>query len=183
MNLPSNARNRDAFIGFGSNLGDPVSNIEKALRLLANDPDISIERVSSLYRTAPVGVEDQDWFVNGVAHIRTVLDPFDLLNLLLSVEKTLGRERILRWGPRTIDLDILLYGALVLDREELQIPHPRMHERRFVLDPLCEIAPEVMHPVFRKTMLQLFEEIEDDKAVELMEGLKEWKWDGSVGRP
>ena len=183
MNFSSNERNRDAFIGFGSNLGDPVSNIEKALRMLTDGPDVSIGRVSSLYRTAPVGVEDQDWFVNGVARIRTVLEPLDLLDRLLSVEKILGRVRTLRWGPRTVDLDILLYKQTVLDIEKLQIPHPRMHERRFVLVPLCEIAPDVMHPVFRKTMLQLSEEIKDDKAVELMEGLEEWKWDGSVGRP
>jgi 2-amino-4-hydroxy-6-hydroxymethyldihydropteridine diphosphokinase len=129
-----------AYIGLGSNLGRPLDNLQRSLEHLEKSGQVRITKVSSVYLTEPVGYADQDWFHNAVAEVETALPAEKLLELLQEVEAGLGRERIIRWGPRTVDLDILCYGDEKINTEELQVPHPRMTERAFVLAPLAEIA-------------------------------------------
>lgn len=129
-------------ISLGSNLGNKRQAIEAALRLLRDDPDISITAVSPLYRTAPWGRTDQDWFVNACALGETGLEPLELLSRCQAVESELGRARQVKWGPRHIDVDILFYGERALVSERLTLPHPEMFNRAFVLVPLSDIAGE-----------------------------------------
>ncbi len=136
----------NVFIGFGSNVGDSGEICRQAVEALGRRPGITVRNVSSLYRTEPVGLTEQDWFVNGVAHCETDLEPEELLRGILDIEKRFGRVRRERWGPRTLDLDILIHGERLLDEPWLTIPHPLLHERRFVLVPLAEIAPGLIHP-------------------------------------
>jgi 2-amino-4-hydroxy-6-hydroxymethyldihydropteridine diphosphokinase len=152
-----------AFIGLGSNIGDKSATCRKALELLNKAGRVI--RVSSFYCTEPVGYPDQESFINAVTEIETVLSPLALLAACHVIEDKLGRRRLLRWGPRTIDLDILLYGDQVINGAELTIPHPLMTKRGFVLVPLCEIAPETMHPVLKKTISQLLRELRDPHRV------------------
>jgi len=135
-----------AYLGIGSNLGEPVINIKRALDLINSHEQIRVISVSSLYLTEPVGFEAQPWFYNCVAGIETELTPQALLEALQKVENMLGRVRDIRWGPRTIDIDILLYAQIKMDEEFLTIPHPRMTERAFVMAPLNEIAGNVRLP-------------------------------------
>jgi 2-amino-4-hydroxy-6-hydroxymethyldihydropteridine diphosphokinase len=135
-----------AFVGLGANLGDREGTIREALRLLDAHEDVTVAAVSTLRETDPVGVVDQPRFLNGAAALDTDLAPRALLDLLLDVERDLGRVRAERWGPRTIDLDLLLYGLAVVDEPGLTLPHPRLHERRFVLEPLAELAPGLKVP-------------------------------------
>ncbi len=128
-----------AYIALGSNIEPRVEYLQRALRMLKDHEHISIEMQSSIYETKPVGYQDQGLFLNMVAKIQTSLSPFDLLSFCQSVENTLGRKRIIRFGPRTVDLDILLYNQKRVDTENLTVPHPRMQERAFVLIPLSEI--------------------------------------------
>lgn len=137
---------KQAFIGLGSNMGDRLGYLRAALHEMALRPEIRVMRVSSVYESEPVGYKEQSWFLNQVAEVETSLDPWQLLRALQGIENRLGRKRIFRWGPRVIDLDLLLYGRLVLEDEELTLPHPRMYERNFVLFPLNEIAPGLVHP-------------------------------------
>ena len=130
-----------AFIGLGSNLSDPGVQILKACVELGNLPQTRLLSCSSLYRSAPVGYADQPDFINAVAEVETGLAPHKLLEALLDMEHRHGRVREERWGPRTLDLDLLLYDAQVIHEPDLEVPHPRMHERAFVLQPLHEIAP------------------------------------------
>ncbi len=143
-------------LGIGSNIGNREQNIAAAIRLLAKHDDIAIDKVSSLYETEPVGVKEQPAFLNGVIKVITKLPPLQLLQVCLKVEKELGRVREKRWGPRIIDIDILIYDDVTLESEELILPHPRLHERNFVLIPLNEIVGEI--PIFNgltaKEMLQ-----------------------------
>jgi 2-amino-4-hydroxy-6-hydroxymethyldihydropteridine diphosphokinase len=132
-------------IGLGSNLGDREAILGRGLDLLA-DRGFILERRSDLYLTEPVGGPPQDWFMNAVARGRTALGPDDLLAACQEVEHALGRVREVRNGPRSLDLDLLLYGDLVRDDEALTLPHPRLHQRRFVLVPLCDVAPDEVHP-------------------------------------
>ncbi|MBA2462568.1 MAG: 2-amino-4-hydroxy-6-hydroxymethyldihydropteridine diphosphokinase [Actinobacteria bacterium] len=133
-----------AYIGLGSNLGEREAALRRALDLLA--ARVHVGAVSSFRETDPVGVTDQPQFVNAVARIETELSARGLLDFLLAVERELGRERRERWGPRTIDLDLLLYGRESIDEPGLTVPHPRLHERGFVLEPLVEIAPRLVVP-------------------------------------
>lgn len=134
------------YIGLGSNLGNPEANIREALEMLDRRTEIKVIAVSSLYLTEPVGLEDQPWFYNCVAELETELAPEQLMDILQSIENGLGRVRTIRWGPRTVDLDILLFGKLTIDNERLIVPHPRMQERSFVMVPLDEIAPLAQFP-------------------------------------
>jgi len=120
---------------------------------------------SPLYRTEPVGKKDQGWFINGVIAVETSLRPREFLDFLLDIERKMGRERVERWGPRVIDLDILFYGAEVLNEDGLQIPHPQLPERKFVLIPLRDIAPHFEHPLLAKTISQILSELPDKEKV------------------
>ena len=130
-----------AYVGLGANLGDREGTIRAAVADLPG-----VVAVSTLCETDSVGITDQPRFLNGVAALETELAPRELLDVLLAVERRLGRERGKRWGPRTIDLDLLLYGDEVIDETGLTIPHPRLHERRFVLEPLADLAPKLVVP-------------------------------------
>ena len=137
----------NAWIGFGANLGDPQKAIQSALRSLVSTSGTSVTAVSSFYRTAPVGFDDQPDFLNGVARIKTNLDSGVLLGRLLEIESEIGRIRTSeRFGPRVIDLDLLLFGDQIIDSDVLTVPHPRMQLRRFVLEPLAEIEGEMVFP-------------------------------------
>jgi len=155
------------FIGFGSNIGDRFSNVASALIYLQANENIRITKISGLYETEPVGFVGQDDFINGVVCIDTQLSPTALLAVCLSVEKKLGRERSIRWGPRTIDLDILLYDDLVQHTKELIVPHKELAHRRFVLQPLAEIAADAIEPVSKKNISRLLKETPDDSRVQL----------------
>jgi 2-amino-4-hydroxy-6-hydroxymethyldihydropteridine diphosphokinase len=152
-----------AYIGIGSNIGDAAANCRKAIELLAEAG--RVVGVSSLYHTEPVGRHEQDDFINAVAALETDLSPGELLKVCQAIEDRLGRKRGIRWGPRTADLDILLYGDLVSGQPELTIPHPQMALRKFVLAPLAEIAPDAMHPQLCKTAAQLYRELKDPHTV------------------
>ena len=151
------------FVGIGSNLGNRIENCSNAIRKISDFASVSA--ISSIYETQPVGYEDQHDFINCAVKIETNLSPYDLLLSLQSIEDTSGRERIQKWGPRIIDLDILFYNDLVIDSDELTIPHPRAHLRRFVLEPLSEIAPDLIHPVLKVSISKLLEGLNDPKSV------------------
>ena len=135
-----------AYLGLGANLGDRSANIHNALSTLHSCPEIEVMQMSSLYETTPVGVTDQPDFLNGVAALRTTLPPRGLLDILLHIENQMGRTRNLRWGPRVIDMDLLLYGDQQIHLPGLTVPHPRLRQRAFVLVPLAEIAPDLLLP-------------------------------------
>lgn len=152
-----------AYLSLGSNLGDRAANLRSALARL--DAAGRILAVSALYETQPLEIVDQPWFLNCVAAIETEKTPRELLELALQVEAAMGRVRVHNKGPRNIDIDILLFGDRVVEEPGLKIPHPAMHLRRFVLEPLVEIAPEVRHPVLGKTMRELLAELADGQEV------------------
>lgn len=156
---------RLVYIGFGSNIGDRLSYIQNAIHALSEVEGITLQQISSLYETEPVGYEEQARFLNGVVAIETDLSPHTLLQTLKQIETAIGRQHRTRWGPREIDMDILIYEDLCLQTPNLIIPHPEMHLRRFVLAPLAEIAPDVVHPVFNETIQTLLDRLEDDKSV------------------
>jgi len=135
-----------AYVALGANLGDPASTVRAAFGALANLPESRITRSSSLYRTAPVGIAEQPDFINAVVALATTLAPEALLNELFELETRFGRQRAEKNGPRTLDLDLLLYNDIFLDLPRLILPHPRLHLRAFVLQPLAEIAPTLIIP-------------------------------------
>jgi len=135
-----------AYLSLGSNLGDRKAQLQEAVRLLQANPSIFNMRMSSIYETAPVGYLDQHAFLNLVVRLETNLSPLRLLDACQEIEQALHRERLVRWGPRTVDLDVLLYGREQLTTERLTIPHPRMYERAFVLVPLSELIPSLVLP-------------------------------------
>ena len=147
------------YIGIGSNLGNREKNCLDALKILEKKW-IVVKKKSSLYETAPWGVTDQPRFMNMVVEVETELEPHKLLRTLKDIERQVGRGETFKWGPRIIDLDILLYDDLFLRDNSLQIPHPLMHKRDFVLNPLCEIAPDKIHPLLRVRIRDLLEQLE-----------------------
>lgn len=153
-----------AFIAFGSNLGDREKNIQTAIASLTNRNDIRLVCQSSIIETEPWGYADQDAFLNGVIEIKTTLSPADLMTLLLETEKRLKRQRVIHWGPRTLDLDILFYDRLICDHPHITLPHPRIQDRLFVLEPMAEIAPWYIHPVLGKSMTELMEQLKKSEA-------------------
>lgn len=150
-----------AFISFGSNLGDKKENIQSALDKINRLPNTKVTKTSSIIETEPFGNVEQDLFLNGAAEVETFMEADELLESLLSIETELGRVRELKWGPRIIDLDILLYDSDIINEENLTIPHPWMNERMFVLEPLLEIAPNTIEPLSRKRIWQLKKELEE----------------------
>jgi 2-amino-4-hydroxy-6-hydroxymethyldihydropteridine diphosphokinase len=144
-----------AFIGIGSNLGDKVVNCETAIDLIGEIPGCQLEACSGFFHTEPVGVESQDWYVNAVASLATAISARDLLAHLLAIESRMGRRRNRKWESRIIDLDILLFGQQIIQEKNLVVPHPLMHERRFVLVPMVELAPDVSHPLTGQSMSEL----------------------------
>ena len=146
------------YIGVGSNLGDREGNCLRALALMA-ESGLVVTKRSSMHETEPWGILEQPRFINMVVSVKTNLDPVRLLALLKDIEKLAGRKETVKYGPRTLDIDMLLYDSLVVKEPALEIPHPLMHERGFVLAPLAEIAPDVIHPVLKKTVLELKENL------------------------
>ncbi len=152
-----------AYIALGGNVGDRAEILRGALDRLRRHEGITLKRVSALMETEPVGgPAHQPNYLNGAVEIETTLEPAELLTALQEIEKTFGRDRPLeeRWGPRTCDLDLLLMDDIIMKSEELTIPHPRMHERKFVLEPLAQIAPQARHPVLLKTVAEILEELD-----------------------
>jgi len=153
-----------AFVSVGSNLGDKIENCQKGINGLLADGRSVLVKSSSFYRTSPVDYKDQDWFVNLVVKIKTSLNPFDLLDEMQGIEKAVGRKTsILRFGPRVLDLDIIFFDDQVIQTDTLEIPHPRMHKRRFVLKPICDIEPSMMHPLLGKDMRSLLTVLQDSE--------------------
>jgi 2-amino-4-hydroxy-6-hydroxymethyldihydropteridine diphosphokinase len=155
-----------AYIGIGSNMGDKVHRCEEAISEILRVDRHKLLAKSSFFKTQPMGYTSQDWFVNGVIKIETELGAVDLLRSLKAIEGQLGRVETFRWGPRTIDLDILLFDETRIETPDLQIPHPRLQERQFVLVPLAEIDPTLLHPVLKKTVQELLEDLKENQGVE-----------------
>jgi len=160
-------KRQKAFISAGSNLGDRKANLEFALSSLAKHGIVS--KISSYFETEPVGFADQPWFLNLAVELKTRLAPSELLLLCRDIEKDCGRVRTFPNAPRTLDLDILLYGDAVINQKDLTIPHPRLCERRFVLVPLAQIAPDVRHPVLEKSIRSLLQACADRSEVRLVQ--------------
>jgi len=148
-----------AYIGLGSNLGDRLQHLRFAVESLRKTVGCRLLAMSKFISTPPYGYEQQGDFLNGCIKIETFLSPGELLNKLQDLENQSGRIRDVRWGPRTLDLDILMYDSWILDTERLYVPHIEMHKRDFVLGPLSEIAPNLIHPIYKKTVMQLLEEL------------------------
>jgi 2-amino-4-hydroxy-6-hydroxymethyldihydropteridine diphosphokinase len=152
-----------AFISIGSNMGNKPANCRNAIVTLQGTGVGKVIAQSKFYCTEPVDYIDQDWFLNAAIKIETPLEPLELLTALQQIQKAGGRERGgIRFGPRLIDLDIIFYDDLTFEDERLMIPHPRMHKRRFVLQPICDIDPQIVHPVFKQSVSQLIEQIKDN---------------------
>jgi len=151
------------YLSLGSNVGDRPANLRAAIARLAQAGPV--QAASAFYETEPVDVRDQPWFLNCVVAVETAMPPRELLNLALAIERAMGRHRTRDKGPRTIDIDILLFGGRVINEPGLKIPHPAMHQRRFVLEPLAEIAPGVLHPAINKTARQLLERLAPGQSV------------------
>lgn len=149
-----------AYVGIGSNLGNRERNCRRALTLLSSN-DIFVQEVSSPYETEPWGITEQPVFINMAAKIETVLAPVELLTLIKKIEVEAGRQKTYHWGPRVVDIDILLFNGLVISESGLKIPHPLMHQREFVLRPLSEIAPDIIHPGLKKTIGILLSELKN----------------------
>jgi 2-amino-4-hydroxy-6-hydroxymethyldihydropteridine diphosphokinase len=159
---------KTVYLSLGSNLGDRAENIARAIEALASH-GVRVARQSSVYETEPVDVREQSWFLNCVIEAETDLMPRQLMRALLEIERSLGRRRRIPRGPRLIDIDILLFGSSIVRAPELEIPHPRMAQRRFVLVPLAEIAPALQHPTLKKTIAELLADTPDRSRVHVHE--------------
>jgi 2-amino-4-hydroxy-6-hydroxymethyldihydropteridine diphosphokinase len=149
----------DAYIAVGSNLGDRAGTIQAAVAQLRSIDSVEVVRCSQLIETDPVGPGDQGAYLNGVVHVKTALTPRELLETILHIETQHGRDRSseIRWGARTLDLDLLIFGDTIIDEPGLEVPHPRMHERSFVLIPLCELVPDLVLVLYKKTPREMLE--------------------------
>lgn len=142
-----------AYLSLGANVGDRLANLKEAIGRIGSAGNV--KRISSFFETEPVGFTEQPWFINCAVELETSLSPQELLRVLLEIERAMGRHRTIPKGPRTIDIDVLLYDDQVIDEAGLTIPHPALHLRRFVLEPLAEIAPDVCHPVLQRSIREL----------------------------
>jgi len=158
-----------AYLGLGANRESPILKCYQAIYLLHKSPSIRVMERSSFYETEPFGYEKQNWFINLVVKIRTKFTPRELLHTTQAIEKTLGKNKKFTWGPRSIDIDILLYDKEQILEADLHIPHPLLHTRNFVLRPLAQIAPELNHPGLSRTMKELFSACRDRKEVKNIE--------------
>ncbi len=158
-----------AYIGIGSNMDNPLEQCRKAIGLIAASPDLTLSKTSSFYKTEPVGITDQGWFVNAVVSAETTLSPTDVLKTLLGIERQMGRTRQLKWGPRVIDLDLLFYDDSILEYPGLKVPHPEIQNRRFILAPMDEIAGGLIHPLLKKSINKLLAELPANPTVSLLE--------------
>ncbi len=154
-------RGNIAFIGIGSNVGDKIGNCRRAITEIGQCEQTRLIAQSSLYETQPIGYTQQDWFINCVIEIETSLTAYELLQVLEDIEISMGRERILKWGPRIIDLDILFFNDEIIRCEGLTVPHPEIQNRAFVLAPLREIAEGYIHPLLKKSIAQLVADLRD----------------------
>ncbi len=157
-----------AIVCVGSNMGDKCANCKKGIDALQNSAGCVLAGQSRFFRTTPVDCLDQDWFVNAALRVQTFLEPKALLALLKDIEVRVGRRETVRFGPRVLDLDIIFYDACILETPGLVLPHPRMHKRRFVLEPICDINPGIYHPVLKKSVQQLLDAL-DDSTQEVVE--------------
>ncbi|MBN2061940.1 MAG: 2-amino-4-hydroxy-6-hydroxymethyldihydropteridine diphosphokinase [Deltaproteobacteria bacterium] len=148
-------KSQTAYIGIGSNLGDSLGNCQKAVERIVLLPGCELIRVSGFYLTEPVGVKDQGWYVNAVMAVNSSMSAHDLMRSLLKIEADMGRVRRERWEPRVIDIDLLLYGMEIISDELLVVPHPMMHKRRFVMAPMAELSPDLVHVTLGKKMSEL----------------------------
>ncbi|MDC3417905.1 2-amino-4-hydroxy-6-hydroxymethyldihydropteridine diphosphokinase [Aquibacillus salsiterrae] len=160
----------NVYIALGSNILPRYTYLQKATLLLSKNNQITIEKQSSIYETEPVGYMEQSNFLNMVVEISTSLKPTELLDYCQKIEIELGRKREIKWGPRTIDLDILLYNQETIQTEQLTVPHPRMHERAFVLVPLCDLNPEFKIPLVNKAVIDVLDEVPQQQ----IEGVVKW---------
>jgi len=151
-----------AYIGIGSNLGDKRNSCDEAVKWMGRIAGCRLRQCSPWFLTRPVSVEGQDWYLNGVASLEAEISARKLLARLLEIESALGRVRTEKWGPRIIDLDLLLFGQEIISDQDLQVPHPLMHTRRFVLVPMVHLAPQLIHPVLRRTMADLLDGLEGE---------------------
>ena len=150
-----------AYISAGSNIGNKQDNCRRGIAALVSSGESEVKKQSQFYNTEPVDFKEQEWFANCVVKVATTMDPFGLFQTLKRIEGSMGRLKdSVRFGPRILDLDILLYDNRVIGMTDLIIPHPRMHKRRFVLKPICDIEPNIVHPVLRKTMQELLDHID-----------------------
>ncbi len=164
MSIVEDIKNHTAYIGAGSNIGNKLLNCKQGIDALIKSGKITLKAQSRFYRTEPVGFKDQDWFINVVVKIETNLDPFQLLNELKSIERDAGRvHNPIKFGPRILDLDIIFYDDLVTNSSGLIIPHPRMHKRRFVIRPMCDINPKIVHPLLKKDMQYLLDDLNENE--------------------
>ena len=153
-----------AYISAGSNMGDRLQNCRKGIEALTESGNSRILAQSCIYKTEPVDYEDQDWFMNMMVKLETAHDPFQLLDHIEHIQRAAGRiQDPIRFGPRILDLDIILYDDRIIDSERLVVPHPRMHKRRFVLRPICDIDPAIIHPVLKQEMQFLLKCLGQDK--------------------
>lgn len=157
------------YIGIGSNLGNALQNCKEAIKAISLVNEIQLIATSSFYSTEPVGIENQNWFVNAAIEIKTSLPACDLLHVLQSIENTMGRLREVKGGPRIIDLDLLFYNQDIINEKDLIVPHPEIHKRQFVLEPLNEIASFFIHPTFGISIRGLKDRLDDKKIVKLLE--------------
>jgi 2-amino-4-hydroxy-6-hydroxymethyldihydropteridine diphosphokinase len=161
---------QNVYLSLGSNVGDRTKNLRDAIAALRK-AGINVTHISSMYETEPVDYLDQPWFVNLAVEAETELAPSALLEILRGIETQMGSKKLITKGPRLIDMDILLYGNEVIDTPELQVPHPRLHLRRFVLEPLAELAPNVRHPISGLSVSEMLTRTPDKSAVRVVAGL------------
>ena len=163
--IPAFIMENSAFIGIGSNVGDKIRNCRRAITEISQCEQNRLIAQSSLYKTEPIGYTQQDWFINCVIEIETSFTAYELLHVLEDIELSMGRERIFKWGPRIIDLDILFFNEEIIRCEGLTVPHPEAQNRAFVLTPLREIAGDYIHPLLKKSITQLVADLGDEQGI------------------